>query len=63
MTAVDVIDRAISQAKERVQWNAREARTHLIHGISYRLAVGSAFCLWRTLRRARREFLKREVGF
>jgi len=63
MTAIDILDRAIAQAKERVHSNAEAARTHLTHGISYRLAVGSAFCMWRTLRRARRQMLPREVGF
>jgi len=61
-SAVDVLDGAIAQAKARVKINIESARRQPWTS-RYRLMACGAFDLWRTLRRARLEALKREVGF
>lgn len=63
MSVLDVYDKAIAQAKERVLDNLRHARKSCRAGLRHRLAIVGALDLWRTLRRARAEAIKREVGF
>lgn len=61
-SAVAVLDGAIAQAKARVKCNIEASRRQ--PWVSrYRLMACGAFDLWRTLRRARLEAIKREVGF